>query len=125
MKSNKEILDELGKKVVKDIYDDGVSYFNQILSRTTKWNSGKEYSEVFNKLNLEDQIIVRKYIEEVLSTSLFAFLKVFEENEQFKLYYETDDQKIDLVKISEDLKAEPIIENGWIDRFSKEFKNKK
>ena len=41
-------------------------------------------------------------------------------NEQFKLSYEVNNQKVNLAEISEMLKAEPIIENGWIERFSKE-----
>ena len=32
--------------------------------------------------------------------------------------YVEDGNYIDLTKFSENLKAEPIIENGWIERFS-------
>ncbi|WP_264847182.1 hypothetical protein [Capnocytophaga catalasegens] len=39
-------------------------------------------------------------------------LGIFEENEQFKLIYEENGKQVDLMKISEMLKAEPIIENG-------------
>jgi len=123
MKSNKEILDEFGKKVTLDIYDDGLRYFKQILSFSTKWEAGKEYSDILNKLPSKDQRIIEKYIKEILSTSLFAFLKVFEDNEQFKLIYEEKGQQVDLNRISEMLKSEPIIEGGWIERFSKESKN--
>jgi hypothetical protein len=54
--------------------------------------------------------------------TIFAFLGLFEENPVFKLIYEENKQQIDLSKISEMLKAEPIIENGWIQRFSQEIK---
>ncbi|MRJ07781.1 hypothetical protein EDL99_02625 [Ornithobacterium rhinotracheale] len=50
---------------------------------------------------------------------LFNVLRIFEEDERFRLIYEENGQQVDLVKISEMLKAEPIIKNGWIDRFSK------
>lgn len=119
MKTNKEILDQFGKIAVDDVYDDGLRYFKQILSHSTKWESGKEYSDVLTKLDLEDQKIIEKYIKDVLSTSLFAFLKIFEESEEFKIIYEKHGQQIDLNKISEMLKSEPIIEGGWIERFSK------
>ncbi|MRJ09126.1 hypothetical protein EDL99_09670 [Ornithobacterium rhinotracheale] len=50
---------------------------------------------------------------------LFEFFNLFEENEEYKIIYEEDGQQVDLVKISEMLKAEPLGENGWIERFSK------
>jgi len=50
---------------------------------------------------------------------MFDFLDLFEQNEKFKLVYEEDQKQINLVEISEMLKAEPLGENGWIERFSK------
>ncbi|CAL2106423.1 hypothetical protein T190115A13A_210077 [Tenacibaculum sp. 190524A02b] len=41
------------------------------------------------------------------------------------MYYEVNEQKVNLVEISELLKAEPIIDNGWIERFSKKLDNDK
>lgn len=58
-----------------------------------------------------------------MSGTLFDFLKIFEEHPEFKIIYEENGQQVNLVEISEMLKAEPIIENGWIDRFSKEAKD--
>ncbi|GIZ16111.1 hypothetical protein RCZ03_21110 [Capnocytophaga catalasegens] len=49
---------------------------------------------------------------EILRTTMFSMLGIFEENEQFKLIYEENGKQVDLMKISEMLKAEPIIENG-------------
>jgi len=40
------------------------------------------------------------------------------------LIYEENGQQINLVEISEMLKAEPLGENGWIERFSKYAKEK-
>ena len=56
--------------------------------------------------------------EEILSGLLFDFLKIFEENQNFRITFESKGETVDLVKLSEMLKAEPIIEGGWIDRFS-------
>lgn len=47
MKSNEEILNEFGKIVIKDVFDDNYRYFKQILSGTTKWGTGKEYLPFF------------------------------------------------------------------------------
>ena len=46
------------------------------------------------------------------------FFKIFEESDEFKLVWESGNKRINLVEISEILKSEPIIEGGWIDRFS-------
>ncbi len=120
MKSNKEILDEFGKEVVQQVFDDGFRYFNQVLENNTKWNTGEKFSHVFNKLSDEDKEIAREYIKEVLGSAIFSFLGIFEENTKFKILFEDAHQKVDLTEISEMLKAEPTIENGWIARFSKE-----
>ena len=110
MKSNQEILDNFGKKVIDTVFD-----FNYVMLKSNIHSNLKTDT-------LESKIEFLS--EESLRSILFDFLKIFEENEDFKIYYEKDDQKANLVEISEMLKAEPIIENGWIERFSKELKKK-
>ncbi|MFS4418470.1 hypothetical protein [Maribacter sp. 2307ULW6-5] len=66
---------------------------------------------------------IERYTNEILKGSIFDFLRIFEENEQFKIIYQENGKQVNLVEISEMLKAEPIIENGWIARFSKEVKD--
>ena len=58
------------------------------------------------------------------NSGFFNFLKLFEEHECFKLIYEENGKQINLVEISEMLKAELLGENGWIERFSKYAKEK-
>ncbi len=125
MKSNQEILDEFGKILTNDCFDP--TYAN-LLGLKQKENPPlifKEFSELFKKMDKNDFEILQKYFGESLKGILFNFLRSFEENEHFKLYYEKNEQKVNLVEISEMLKAEPIIENGWIDRFSNEINRKK
>jgi len=50
--------------------------------------------------------------------SFFEFFKIFEENSHYKILYSEGSNEVDLTKISEMLKAEHMIEEGWIDRFS-------
>ena len=119
MKSNKEILDEFGKKITNGIYDDALSYFTHLKNGTTKWGTGKEYTDVINKLNKNDQDLLYNYFKETIETTIFGLLGLFEENPHYKIIYEENGQQIDLTKISEMLKAELISENGWIERFSK------
>lgn len=41
MKTNQEILDEFGRKMIEDIYDDSILYFQQIVTNQTKWGQKK------------------------------------------------------------------------------------
>lgn len=123
MEKNQKILDKFGEIIIKDVFDDNYKYFKEVLKGETKWDTGKEYTEIFNKLNENDKEKIQLFFLEMLKTNLFSFLSIFENYEFFKLYFEDENIKINLVEISEMLKSEPIIENGWIERFSKELKN--
>ena len=65
-----------------------------------------------------------QFILENINSVIFDFLDLFEQNEKFKLVYEENGKQINLVEISEMLKAELLGENGWIERFSKYAKEK-
>lgn len=120
MKTNQEILDEFGKEIIKNVFDESLRFVNNNLSDLKET---KEFSNLFGGMKNLEFLEFKKYTIEILKADIFNFLKIFEENENFKIIYEIGNQKINLVEISEMLKAEPIIENGWIERFSKELKN--
>ena len=124
MKTNQEILDTIGEEIIKFSFDPAIG---NLLSLRIKENPPvifKEYVELFKKMNNKDFSILQKYLEESIGDTIFNILRIFEEDERFKLIYEEDGKQINLVEISEMLKAEPIIENGWIERFSKYAKEK-
>ena len=123
MKTNQEILDELGKMVTKNVYDFSVSMFSKILRGYKMWENNIEPLKLSNELNKDDFYILENVQKRLSADSMFNLLKIFEEQQaerpgRFRLIYEEDGKQVDLVEISEMLKAEPIIENGWIDRFS-------
>lgn len=124
MESNKEILDKLGKKIIEDCFDPTLENLNSLRKKENPPIIFEKYVEFLKKMDNNDFEILNKYLRESLGNFLFDILRIFEENDQFKLYYEAEGQKINLVEISENLKAEPIIEDGWIDRFSEEKNNK-
>ena len=124
MKTNQEILDTIGEEIIKFSFDSAIG---NLLSLRIKENPPvifKEYVELFKKMNNKDFSILQKYLEESIGDTIFNILRIFEEDGRFKLIYEEDGTQINLVEISEMLKAEPIIENGWIERFSKYAKEK-
>ena len=125
MNSNQEILDQFGVYVVSQVYDDSMKYLKELIESSTKWGTGKEYTEVFQKLSPNDRKVLYKYVDDTVRTVIFGLLGIFEENEKYKIVYENNGGgQVDLNKISEMLKAELSRENGWIDRFSK-YANKK
>ena len=124
MKTNQEILDTIGEEIIKFSFDPAIG---NLLSLRIKENPPvifKEYVELFKKMNNKDFSILQKYLEESIGDTIFNILRIFEEDGRFKLIYEEDGKQINLVEISEMLKAEPIIEDGWIERFSKYAKEK-
>ena len=124
MKTNQEILDTIGEEIIKFSFDPAIG---NLLSLRIKENPPvifKEYVELFKKMNNKEFSILQKYLEESIGDTIFNILRIFEEDGRFKLIYEEDGKQINLVEISEMLKAEPIIENGWIERFSKYAKEK-
>ena len=124
MKTNQEILDTIGEEIIKFSFDPAIG---NLLSLRIKENPPvifKEYVELFKKMNNKEFSILQKYLEESIGDTIFNILRIFEEDERFKLIYEEDGKQINLVEISEMLKAESLGENGWIERFSKYAKEK-
>lgn len=120
MNSNQEILNQFGVYVVSQVYDDSIKYLKELIEGSTKWGTGKEYTDVFQKLGTNDRKVLYKYVDDTVRTVIFGLLGIFEENEEYKIVYENNGgRQVDLNKISEMLKAELSRENGWIARFSK------
>lgn len=118
MKTEKSILDEYGKLMIQSVFD---NQYNFIKNDIKDLAETEGYKNLFGNMNPLQKREIENYTNELLRGCLFDFLKIFEENDEFKLIYEEDGQQVNLVKISEMLKAEPFIENGWIQRFSKEI----
>ncbi|MEW7279743.1 hypothetical protein ABW636_14210 [Aquimarina sp. 2201CG1-2-11] len=117
MKSNQEILDEFGKLLVNNVFDQN---YRMINNSVETFENTDGYKNLFKGMNSIQKKEIEGLVYALLENMLFEFLKVFEEYDQFKIYFEENSQKINLVEISEMLKAEPVIENGWIARFSRE-----
>jgi hypothetical protein len=121
MTTNQEILDNFGRIVVNDILDRYYNGINKVINSGYKNPTMLHYNELFNKLNQSDKELLHHFVTENINSIVFDMLGIFEEHREFKLIYEEDGQQIDLNKISEMLKAEPLSEDGWIQRFSKEI----
>jgi len=117
MKTNQEILNEFGKTLINQVHDNQYRFIKNSIENLSKT---EDYKNLFTDMSVIQKNEIENYTREILRGALFDFLNIFEEKENFKIIYEDEDKQVNLVEISEMLKAELIIENGWIDRFSNE-----
>jgi len=120
MKTNQEILDRLGNLIITDCFDKGINFVDQLRkNKTTPQILKKEMD--FVKSLTEDQVDgLKQLIHRTQNNFLFNFLKIFEEyGDEYKIIYKEENEEKNLVEISEMLKAEHMIDGGWIERFSK------
>ena len=118
--NNQEILNLFGKLLITKAFDNNASIVKYSLEDLKET---ERFKHLFSIMDNTQKSELDNLAYELLSGLLFDFLRIFEENKEFKISYESDGQQVDLVKISEMLKAEPIIKGGWIDQFS-QFYNK-
>ncbi|WP_077401139.1 hypothetical protein [Cellulophaga omnivescoria] len=119
MKNNQEILNFFGKILIRTIFDPNSKFIKQSVN---EFANTEEYKNLFQGMSLIQKKELENLVYEINEGTLFDFLKFFEENEQFKIVYEEEGKQVNLVEISEMLKAEIHGENGWIERFSEELK---
>ena len=109
MKTDKEILDRLGELLIKKVFDSNYEILKQNISFYL------EQKQLSNNID--------KVTGNIMISLLFDFLKIFEEHEEeYKIVYHGEGKEINLVEISEMLKAEHLGENGWIVKYSKQKK---
>lgn len=123
MKTSQEILDEFGQIIVNTIVDRNYKGIERIVFKGSPNPRKAKSHDAFSNLCDDEKAIVKNFIIKNSHNLIFEFLKVFEDHPQFKLIYEENEKQINLVEVSEMLKAEPIIENGWIARLSKYVKD--
>ena len=121
MKSNTAVLDEFGQLLVQKVFD---NQYRFILNKVEDLRESKGYENLFGDMNRQQKEELEFYTRELLTGALFDFLRIFEENLEFKIIYQQNGEVKDLNEISEMLKAEPLTMNGWIERFSSELNKK-
>ena len=121
MKANKEILDDFGRILVNNVLDRYYIGIKKEIINGCKNPTTQKFNQIFDRLDDETKSLLEGYIFENIESIVFDILGIFEEHQEYKIIYEENGQQVDLNKISEMLKAELIIENGWIQRFSQEI----
>ena len=101
MKSNQEILDQFGKKIIDNCLDGLLNHFESIQKKENIPLVFKTKKEFLNSLDNNEYELFRKMLIDSVGMVFFEFFNLFEEKEDYKLIYEEDGKQVDLVKISE------------------------
>ncbi|PQJ15207.1 hypothetical protein [Aureicoccus marinus] len=116
----RKILDQFGQLLIREAYDHSRSGVKEVISgESRKIPLLKPYCEQFDKLNKEGKELVENFMPEVISSTLFDFLRIVEENEELTLSISIKDAVYDLAELSGHLIGELPGEHGWIGKFSK------
>ena len=120
------ILEKFGKQLIQKCFD--IPFYMLEFYRNPNikvHEKNKEYIEHFKSM---DEVQIEKYIrfhEEIMTATIFEFMKIFEENKEFELNYRKENgELVNLSTLSDHIMAEPLTENGWIKKFSK-YRSKK
>jgi hypothetical protein len=119
MENKMVILEDFGKILIEECYDECFGFPDSLRNKENPPQIVKAFADLFKNFSDEDFDTYKRYQRVNLGAMLFNFLRIFEEHPQFKIYFENGINKIDLNVINDDLKSEPIILNGWIDKHSK------
>jgi len=118
MQEKNKILENFGRILIKDCFDPTFKNAESLRFKEDLPLIFKQDSAFLKNLSKEDFESLKKYYRYSLGSLLFNVLRLFEENPDFKIIFDNGKDIVDLSELSEDFKSEPIIENGWIDRFS-------
>lgn len=113
MKTNKEILDTFGEIIMQNVHDANVKSLQREINKTI--SNAETGEEMIEHINM--------HIKDAFFNTMFQFLNIFEEREDYKLVCEEDGTQVDLNEASGMLKGELYGENGWLAKYSEFKKN--
>ena len=95
MKSNNEILETFGKYVGSDAFDSSYGSIIEVLNGTCPNMQMKDKVELFSRFSESEKQVIKDYVYDLISGTLFDFLRIFEEHPEFKIVYEEDGQHVE------------------------------
>ena len=123
----RQIMDRFGQLLVKEAYDHPRTGLKQIISGEAKaFPRLAPFCEQFEKLDTQEKEVFEELIAQYIEESLFNFLRMIEENEEYSLTYKNSKGELfNLSEISENLFAELPGQLGWISKFSRFHQSQK
>lgn len=117
-----EILDYFGEIIIKEVRDSSLKVpMNIVKYKTVNPIDLKRY-KVFSAFSQEQQEAVCDLLSATITSTIYYFLEMFEENEdKMKLVITKDGKEYNMLDISEKMGSEIACyeDKGWIQKFSK------
>jgi len=117
----REILDYFGKQVIMFRDSDLDIAINYATGKSINPIKAEQYS-ILSTLSHEQRESINDLLSETITSTIFNFLNMFEENDdKMELIIKKDGQEYNMVEISEKMGSEIACyeDTGWIQRFSK------
>ena len=123
----RQIMDRFGQLLVKEAYDHPRTGLKQIIRGEAKtFPRLAPFCEQFEKLDTQGKEVFEELIAQYMEESLFNFLRMIEENEEYSLTYrDSKGELFNLGEMSDSLFAELPGELGWIGKFSRFHQSQK
>jgi hypothetical protein len=113
---SRQILDELGQRLMRELRDETISDWQMILNGQMKGERANRIREVTNDLNRES---LESAIPEVVDSVIHHLLRWLEEDEEFRLSANVGVDSVSSVADESDgLSGELYTAQGWIAKYS-------
>lgn len=120
-KEQQELMDALGKKVVKEVRDGALKIARNRANYTSVNPVDRKTYAALSNLTDEQKNAVCYLLSETVTATIYRFFKLFDYYpDEMKLILSKNGNDYDILDISEDVGAEIAFEDedGWIQRFS-------
>jgi len=115
-------LEYFGKLVVENAHDYLLKgMFYKILDSSMSDGLDNKWKQILVGLDKKDLAIMELVLHRYLDVYLFELLKIFEENDEFKLSFSNGTEMIELKDLSGFLPSEGAREDGWFENYSECF----
>ncbi len=115
----KTTLEEFGKLLIRDAYDQTIDVLHTLLSRGLRGARKDELHLAYESLDERTQKLVRQLMQKAVDQMFAHCLNFFDAHEIPIAFSLPDGSEFDVTHVSDGLATEPFTELGWIAKFSK------
>lgn len=119
--SDKELLNDFGRKIINSVRDQAIFEFEAILFGKMKSESAIKLHNELKTFDKHQIDVLKKTIFASIDNVIYNTLDMLEQNEEsMRLLVSHDgNNERNIVEISDGLSGELFSKNGWIEKFSK------
>lgn len=116
-----DLLDEVGKIIVKEVRDSSLKFYMNIVNLDTINPVILEKYKVFSELEHEEKEKICDLLSQTITSVIYEMLKMFEDHaDLMKFVVKDNGEEYDMCDISEEIGSDIacIDDDGWLQRFS-------